>query len=445
MFELLTDKLTNIFSKLNDQSRITDQDLDTVMREVRIALLEADVNFQTVRTFIQTVRGKATDVITLESLTPGQNIIRIVQEELTSILGSSEEGIAEPSGMASPILLVGLQGSGKTTTAAKLALHFQRLKQSVNLVACDLLRPAAADQLEILGKQIDVPVYKNVMAATPTVVALEGISEGQKQGAQYTIIDTAGRLQTDDALMTELEELVTAIHPIEILLVIDSMTGQEALSVATEINSRVPLTGLIMTKMDGDARGGAALSIRHMSGIPIKFFGTGEQLNMLDIFHPDRLSSRILGMGDVLSLVEKAQATIGNTNIESIEKKMRTATFDLDDFLVQLQQVRKMGPISQMLDMLPGSGQIKKKLGNQGLNVDETRLSKVEAIIYSMTVEERQSPSIINGSRRRRIAKGSGTTAQDINQLLSQFKQMQQMMKQFAKQGSKFTSKTMFG
>ena len=233
--------------------------------------------------------------------------------------------------------------------------------------------------------------------------------------------------------------------PIETLLVIDSMTGQEALSVATEIHSRVPLSGLILTKMDGDARGGAALSIRHMSGIPIKFLGTGEQLNMLDVFHHDRLSSRILGLGDVLSLVEKAQATMDNNNIESIEKKIRTATFDLDDFLSQLQQVRKMGPISQMLDMLPGIGQIKKKMGNQGLDVDEDRLSKVEAIIYSMTLEERQSPAIINGSRRRRIAKGSGTTAQDINQLLSQFKQMQQMMKQLSKPGSKFPSKTLFG
>ena len=445
MFELLTDKLTGIFSKLNDRSRITDDDLDAVMREVRVALLEADVNFQTVRSFIQTVRAKAADVITLESLTPGQNVIRIVQEELTSILGSSEEGIANSNGLASPIILVGLQGSGKTTTTAKLALHFQRQKQSVNVVACDLRRPAAADQLETLGNQIDVPVYKNALASTPTEVALEGIEEGRKQGTQYTLIDTAGRLQIDDDLMTELEDLVAAVNPIETLLVIDSMTGQEALSVATEIHSRVPLSGLILTKMDGDARGGAALSIRHMSGIPIKFLGTGEQLNMLDVFHPDRLSSRILGMGDVLSLVEKAQATMDNNNIESIEKKIRTATFDLDDFLNQLQQVRKMGPISQMLDMLPGIGQIKKKMGNQGLDVDEDRLSKVEAIIYSMTLEERQSPAIINGSRRRRIAKGSGTTAQDINQLLSQFKQMQQMMKQLSKPGSKFPSKTLFG
>lgn len=445
MFELLTDKLTNIFSKLNDHSRITDQDLDTVMREVRVALLEADVNFRTVRTFIQTVREKAAAVITIESLTPGQNIIRVVQEELTSILGSSEEGIAESNSLASPIVLVGLQGSGKTTTAAKLALYFQQLKHQVNLVACDLRRPAAADQLETLGRQINVPVYKNMLGATPTTVAVEGIADGTNQGTKYTIIDTAGRLQIDEDLMAELEDLVSSVNPIETLLVIDSMTGQEALNVATEINSRVPITGLILTKMDGDARGGAALSIRHMSGIPIKFLGTGEQLNMLDVFHPDRLSSRILGMGDVLSLVEKAQATIGDTDIESIEKKIRTASFDLDDFLEQLQQVKKMGPLSQMLDMLPGIGQLKKKMGNQNLNVDDGRLSKVEAIIYSMTSEERRSPSIINGSRRRRIAKGSGTTAQDINQLLSQFKQMQQMMKQFSKQGSKFPSKTMFG
>jgi signal recognition particle subunit SRP54 len=443
MFELLTDKLTSIFARLSDHSRITDEDIDSVMREVRVALLEADVNFQTVRTFIQTVRQKATDTASLESLSPGQNIIRIVQEELTAILGSSQVGIFESDSKAAPIILVGLQGSGKTTTAAKLALHFQQLKQSVNLVACDLRRPAAADQLETLGKQINVPVYKNMLASTPTEVALEGINQGQQQDSKYTIIDTAGRLQIDNDLMDELEHLVKAISPVEVLLVVDSMTGQEALNVATGIKARVPVTGLILTKMDGDARGGAALSIRHMSGIPIKFLGTGEQLNMLDTFHPDRLSSRILGMGDVQSLVEKAQATMGDDSIESIEKKMRNATFDLDDFLIQLQQVRKMGPISQVLDMLPGIGQIKKKMGSQGLNVEEDRLSKVEAIIYSMTPQERQSPTIINGSRRRRIAHGSGTTAQDINQLLSQFKQMQQMMKQLSKQGSKFANKTM--
>ena len=281
-------------------------------------------------------------------------------------------------------------------------------------------------------------------ASTPIEVALEGIAEGRNLGTDYTIIDTAGRLQIDDDLMTELETLVSTVTPIETLLVIDSMTGQEALGVATEIHSRVPLSGLILTKMDGDARGGAALSIRDVSGIPIKFFGTGEQLNMLDVFHPERLSSRILGMGDIQSLVEKAQATMGDTNLEAIEKKIKTASFDLDDFLNQLQQVRKMGPRSQMLDMLPGIGQLKKKMGNQDLNVDEDRLTRVEAIIYSMTFEERQSPSIINGSRRRRIAKGSGTTAQDINQLLSQFKQMQQMMKQFSKPGSRFSGKQMF-
>ena len=444
MFELLTDKLTTIFSRLNNRGRITEEDLDTVMREVRVALLEADVNFQTVRAFVQKVRVKATEAITLESLTPGQNIIRVVQEELTSILGSSNEKIADSSGLASPIVLVGLQGSGKTTTTAKLALHLQRQKQSSNLVACDLRRPAAADQLETLGKQIGVPVYKNMSASTPIEVALEGIAEGRNLGTDYTIIDTAGRLQIDDDLMTELETLVSTVTPIETLLVIDSMTGQEALGVATEIHSRVPLSGLILTKMDGDARGGAALSIRDVSGIPIKFFGTGEQLNMLDVFHPERLSSRILGMGDIQSLVEKAQATMGDTNLEAIEKKIKTASFDLDDFLNQLQQVRKMGPMSQMLDMLPGIGQLKKKMGNQDLNVDEDRLTRVEAIIYSMTFEERQSPSIINGSRRRRIAKGSGTTAQDINQLLSQFKQMQQMMKQFSKPGSRFSGKQMF-
>ena len=317
MFELLTDKLTGIFSKLKDRSRITDDDLDAVMREVRVALLEADVNFQTVRSFIQTVRAKAADVITLESLTPGQNVIRIVQEELTSILGSSEEGIANSNGLASPIILVGLQGSGKTTTTAKLALHFQHQKQSVNLVACDLRRPAAADQLETLGNQIDVPVYKNALASTPTEVALEGIEEGRKQGTQYTLIDTAGRLQIDDDLMTELEDLVAAVNPIETLLVIDSMTGQEALSVATEIHSRVPLSGLILTKMDGDARGGAALSIRHMSGIPIKFLGTGEQLNMLDVFHPDRIANRILGMGEEPWRVN----TVGFPAIDLISQK----------------------------------------------------------------------------------------------------------------------------
>ena len=430
MFEALSEKLNSVFKRLGSKGRLTEKDVDEALREVRLALLEADVHFRVAKDFIAKVRERAMGSQVLQSLSPGQQVVKIVNEELTAILSGGVNKVVPGPQATSVLMLVGLQGSGKTTTAAKLALHFKRANQKTLLIAADLRRPAAIEQLVVLGKQLDIPVYQEGTSSSAVNVARNGLKKAQELGATWAILDTGGRLHIDDELMKELEELRQAVSPAETLLVVDSMAGQDAVNSAKEFKERVGLTGLILTKLDGDARGGAALSITSVTGVPIKFMGVGEKVDALEPFYPDRLASRILGMGDVLSLIEKAQETFDEQQAKDFEKKMRKATFDLDDFLKQLQQIKKIGPFSQIMEMLPGFGTIKNKIAAQAL--DEGHLKRVEAIIYSMTPAERRNPDMIDGSRRRRIAKGSGTTPQDINQLINQFKQMQKMMKQIA-------------
>jgi len=431
MFDNLSERLVGIFNNLSNRGRLTEKDIDEALTQVRRSLLEADVNFRVARDFVAKVKERAQGSDILQSLTPGQQVVKVVHEELTQILTSGDHNLRPASQLPSTLMLVGLQGSGKTTTAAKLALHIRKQGQTVLLVAADLKRPAAIAQLEALGKQLDVPVYSEKPdSSSPVQVAKAGVKKGAELGCTWVIIDTGGRLQIDDELMAELADISTAVKPHETLFVLDSMTGQDAVNAAKEFHDRVSLSGLIMSKLDGDARGGAALSATQVTGVPIKFVGVSERPDGLEAFHPDRVASRILGMGDVLTLIEKAQQTIDETQIKDVEKKLRQATFDLDDFLQQIQNVKKMGSISQIMDMLPGMGQMGK---NMPANVDDSQMQKMEAMIQSMTAEERHHPELINGSRRRRIALGSGTTAQEINLLLNQFKQTQKIMKRFAK------------
>ena len=430
MFETLSDKLQNVFKKLSGKGSLTEKDVDEALREVRLALLEADVNFKVVRTFIANVRERALGSGVLQSLTPAQQVIKIVNEELVSILGGGESKLSQVSQPPTVVMLVGLQGSGKTTTAAKLALHLRRKGQRALLVAADLRRPAAVAQLVTLGKQLDIPVYSEGTPAKPLTVCLDSLKRARELAVSWLIVDTGGRLHIDEAMMEELVELKGALSPAEVLLVADAMTGQDAVRAAEEFNARVGLTGLILTKMDGDARGGAALSIKSVTGVPIKFIGIGEKLDALEPFYPDRLASRIQGMGDMLTLIEKAEETFDKEKAKEFEKKVRAATFDLEDFLAQLHQVKNMGPLSQIIDMIPGLSSIGRKLPDAAL--DDKQLQKVEAIILSMTLQERHSPHIIDGSRRRRIARGSGTAPQDVNRLLKQFSEMQKMMKAMA-------------
>ena len=430
MFEALSDKLGAVFGRLGSKGRLTEKDVDEALREVRLALLEADVNFRVARDFIARIRERALDEEVLKSLRPGQQVIKITNDELTSILGGGVHSLTVAPRPPSVALLIGLNGSGKTTTAAKLARHLKNLGQLPVLVAADLKRPAAIEQLEILGRQVDVEVYRGDESRPTAKVAREGVKRAADASAAWAIVDTAGRFQIDDELMSELEEVKSAVSPDETLLVVDAMTGQDAVRAAQEFHERVGLTGLVLTKLDGDARGGAALSIATVSGVPIKFIGTGERVDALEQFHPDRLASRILGMGDMLTLIEKAEATFDEGQAAELEKKMRQATFDLEDFLGQLQQLKGMGPLSQILDMVPGMSSLRGRISED--DVGEDQIKKVEAIIYSMTPEERRRPEMIGGSRRRRIARGSGTTPRDINQLLNQFRQMQKMMRQMA-------------
>ena len=431
MFDNLSERLVGIFNNLSNRGRLTEKDIDEALTQVRRSLLEADVNFRVARDFVAKVKERAQGSDILQSLTPGQQVVKVVHEELTQILTSGDHNLRPASKLPSTLMLVGLQGSGKTTTAAKLALHIRKQGHTVLLVAADLKRPAAIAQLEALGKQLDVPVYSEKPdTSSPVQVAKAGVKKGAELGCTWVIIDTGGRLQIDDELMAELADISTAVEPHETLFVLDSMTGQDAVNAAKEFHDRVSLSGLIMSKLDGDARGGAALSATQVTGVPIKFVGVSERPDGLEAFHPDRVASRILGMGDVLTLIEKAQQTIDETQIKDVEKKLRQATFDLDDFLQQIQNVKKMGSISQIMDMLPGMGQMGK---NMPANVDDSQMQKMEAMIQSMTAEERHHPELINGSRRRRIALGSGTTAQEINLLLNQFKQTQKIMKRFAK------------
>ena len=426
MFEILSDKLSSIFRKLSSRGRLSEKDIDEGLREIRLALLEADVNFKVVKDFTARVRERSIGADVLQSLTPAQQIIKIVNEELTAILGGGQSRLAASAHPPSIAMLVGLQGSGKTTTAAKLALSLKRSGQRPLLVAADTRRPAAIEQLTILGKQLDIPVYSEASSATSKDICTHALTKAKDLAVNWVIVDTAGRLHIDETMMAELAQVKKELKPSEVLLVVDAMTGQDAVRVAEEFHSRVGLTGLILTKMDGDARGGAALSIRCVSGVPIKFIGIGEKVDAFEPFHPDRLASRILGMGDILTFIEKAEATFDEQQAKELERKVRTASFDLDDFLSQLGTVKKMGPVAQLVEMLPGASALARQLP-EGL--EEERLKKIEAIILSMTPEERHHPGIIDGSRRRRIAQGSGTKPQDINQLLNQFRQMQKLMK----------------
>ena len=432
MLENLTEKLTGILGKLTSKGRLTDKDIDEALGQVRRSLLEADVNFRVARDFVASIKERALGSDVLESLTPGQQVVKIVHEELTSLLTGGEHRLVPSSQPTNAVMMVGLQGSGKTTTAAKLALSLCRQDRKALLIAADLRRPAAIQQLETLGKQLDIPVYSEDPATSTVVqVAKNGMKRAEELGVHWAIVDTGGRLQIDDELMKELEEVKAAISPQEILLVVDAMTGQDAVNAAEGFHEKVQLTGLVMTKMDGDARGGAALSVTKVTGVPIKYMGMGERPDALESFYPDRMASRILDMGDVLTLIEKAQENVDENQAKEMERKFREASFDLEDFLTQIQAVKKMGSLSQIMDMIPGMGQMSSKLKAGAL--DDNQISRVEAIIRSMTREERQKPDIINGSRRRRIATGSGTTPQDINQLLNQFRQTQKMMRQLSR------------
>jgi len=400
--------------------------VDDALRQVRLALLEADVNFKVVKVFTARVRERSVGAEVLRSLTPAQQIIKIVNEELTATLGGGQSGLVSSSHPPSVAMLVGLQGGGKTTTAAKLALHLRHSGQSPLLVAADNRRPAAIEQLIILGEQLDIPVYSESASTAGKDVCAHALAEARQSAASWVVIDTAGRLHIDEAMMEELAQVKRELKPSEVLLVVDAMTGQDAVRAAEEFHSKVGLTGLILTKMDGDARGGAALSIRWVSGVPIKFIGIGEKVDAFEPFYPDRLASRILGMGDMLTFIEKAERTFDEQQALELQKKVRTASFNLEDFLSNLRQIKNMGSLAQLAEMIPGIAQMAGRLPE---GMEEKQLSKVEAIILSMTPEERHNPSIIDGSRRRRIARGSGVKPQDINQLLNQFRQMQKLMK----------------
>ena len=432
MFENLTERLTGILNKLTSKGRLTESDVDEALSLVRRSLLEADVNFRVARDFVAAVKERAIGSDVLESLSPGQQVVKIVQEELTDLLSGGDNSLTLSSQPVTAIMLVGLQGSGKTTTAAKLALHLRRENHKSLLIAADLRRPAAIQQLETLGKQLDIPVYsEDPKSSTVVQVAKNGLEKARQLGVNWAIIDTGGRLQIDEDLMQELGDVKKTVNPKEVILVVDAMTGQEAVNAAEGFHEHVALTGLIMCKLDGDARGGAALSITRVTGVPIKFLGVGERPDGLEAYHPDRLASRILAMGDILTLIEKAQEAVDEKQAEEMERKFRQASFDLEDFLTQIQSVKKMGSLSSVMEMIPGMGQLSKKMPMGDL--DDGRVERIEAIIRSMTPQERQRPEILNGSRRRRISKGSGTTPADVNQLLNQFKQTQKLMKQMSK------------
>jgi len=429
VFDNLSDKLQDVFNRLGRKGKLTEQDVDEALREVRVALLEADVNFKVVRQFVAAIREKAVGSEVLESLTPAQQVVKIVHDQLQEMLGGESVGLATSSSPPVVIMLVGLQGSGKTTTSAKLGLMLKKQGKRPLLVAADPYRPAAVEQLEILAGQLELPILSDLKKRPPDLAQM-AVSQAKSQGLTHVIIDTAGRLHVDEAMMSEVAEIKRRVNADDVLFVADAMTGQDAVNAATSFNESVGVTGAVLTKLDGDARGGAALSLRSVTGVPIKFMGVSERPDGLEPFHPGRMSSRILGMGDVLTLIERAQSSVDEGRAEELEKKFRTNTFDLNDFLDQLQQVRKMGPLDQILGMIPGPSQAMR--GSQMPTIEDKQIKRVEAIILSMTPTERARPEIIGGSRKRRIAKGSGTTPADINQLLNQFKQMQKMMKAMA-------------
>lgn len=433
IFESLSDRLQQTFKKLRGHGKLTEEDVNDAMREVRMALLEADVNFKVVKNFIKTVKERAIGQDILETLTPAQVVVKIVDEELTNLMGGTQSRIAMSPQPPTIIMMVGLQGAGKTTSVGKLGLALKKQGKQPLLVADDIYRPAAVKQLEVVGQQVGLPVFKMDPGTDAVTIAKEALRYSQAHTNDVVIIDTAGRLQIDEALMQELKNIKDAIHPQEILLVVDAMTGQESVNVAQSFNEKLGLDGVVMTKLDGDARGGAALSIKAVTGVPIKFIGLGEKLEPLEPFHPDRMASRILGMGDVLSLVEKAQQTFDAEETKRMAKKLRRDEFTLDDFLNQMQQVKKLGSLENIIGMIPGMGGLKKQLDGQDIDLDGKEMRQIEAIIRSMTPKERGDISIINGSRRKRIAKGSGTRVQDVNKLLKQFAEVRKMMKKMKK------------
>ena len=428
-FESLADRLQDVFKKLRGKGKLSEQDVNDAMREVRMALLEADVNYKVVKSFVASVKERAVGSEVMESLTPGQQVIKIVNEEMTRLMGNNPSQIQNAGRGPTVILMAGLQGSGKTTSSAKLARYFKKQGRRPMLAACDVYRPAAIKQLQVLGEQLEVPVFSMGDKVSPVDIAKGAYAQAERQACDILIIDTAGRLHVDEALMEELEGIAGELKPQEILLVVDAMTGQDAVKVTETFNQRLELTGVILTKLDGDTRGGAALSVKAVTGKPIKFIGMGEKTDALEPFYPDRMASRILGMGDVLTLIEKAQANVDLKKAQEMEQKLRKAEFTLEDFLEQMGQMKNMGPLDQLLGMLPGAGKMK---GLKDMQLNEKDLAHTEAIIRSMTPEERRRPAIINGSRRKRIAAGSGTSIADVNRLLKQFEQSQKLMKQMS-------------
>ena len=433
MFGGLTEKLANAFKKFRNKGKLTEADVKEGMREVKLALLEADVNFKVVKEFVKSVTERAVGTQVLESLVPAQQIVKIVNEELIKLMGGETPKVNISPKPPTVIMMVGLQGAGKTTHSAKIASYYKKKGKSPLLVACDVYRPAAVDQLKIVGESVNIPVFSMGTKISPVEIAKAGVEHAKKNGHDMVFIDTAGRLHIDEELMAELVKIKEAVGPTEILLVVDAMLGQDAVNVAKTFNDLLDITGVVLTKMDGDTRGGAALSVKYITGKPIKFIGTGEKLDALELFHPDRMASRILGMGDILSLIEKAEQAYDEKNARELEKKMREQTFSLEDFLEQMHQLKKMGNLDQLIGMIPGAnaGALKNA------QVDEKQMAKTEAIILSMTKQERLHPEVINGSRRRRIANGSGTSVEDVNKLLKQFDQMKKMMKQFSGMGKR--------
>ncbi|GLC87427.1 signal recognition particle protein [Lysinibacillus piscis] len=427
-FEGLAERLQGTIQKIKGKGKVSEQDVKAMMRDVRLALIEADVNLKVVKEFVKTVSERAVGVDVMQSLTPGQQVVKIVQDELTNLMGGEQSPIKFNTKPPTVIMMVGLQGAGKTTTTGKLA-NVLRKKHNRKplLVAADVYRPAAVQQLETLGKQLSLPVFSLGTDISPVEIARQALEKAKEEHYDVVIIDTAGRLHIDETLMQELKDIRALKEPDEVFLVVDAMTGQDAVNVAESFNEAIGITGVVLTKLDGDTRGGAALSIRAVTQKPIKFVGMGEKMDALEPFHPERMASRILGMGDVLSLIEKAQATVDEQKAKELEEKFKTQTFTLDDFVEQLQQVKKMGPLDEILKMLPGANKIK---GLDNVKVDDKQMGRVEAIIYSMTPAEKTDPDIINGSRKKRIARGSGTSIQEVNRLLKQFDEMKKMMKQ---------------
>lgn len=428
-FEGLASRLQNVFSKLKGKGKLSEDDVNEALREVRLALLEADVNFKVVKDFIAKIKEKAIGQEVMKSFTPGMLVVDIVNKELTSLMGETQSKLARSNKPPTVIMMVGLQGAGKTTTTGKLAKLLQKQNHRPLLVAGDIYRPAAIKQLQVLGEQIKVPVFSLGDQVSPVAIAKAGLQHAKDNGHDYLIIDTAGRLHIDEELMDELIQIRKEVNPDEILLVIDAMTGQDAVNVADNFNKLLELTGVILTKLDGDTRGGAALSVRAVTGCAIKFVATGEKVDALEPFYPDRMASRILGMGDMLSLIEKAQENINADQAKELERKMRNDEFTFEDFLEQLEQVKKLGPLDQLLDMMPGMNKIK---GAKDLKVDDKQMGRTVAIVKSMTTQEKRKPEIINASRRKRLALGSGTSVQEVNRLIKQFDDMRKMMKQFS-------------